>query len=437
MTIIEAVKNSIERVGCAFLYHADGELNELVACEPAFDGDVPVALCYLLGSGSTDITAGVARERVNIGVFFSLKTNFDFDAIENERLLDVCKKYAQRWLLSLNDDVFVRLVSLNSTERVYDTTTDILTAYAVNVTLEQVQGQTLCGFAPVLKRMQITKNGEYDVTGYDKADVNVLPTHTDLVVTKNGTYLPKDYGVDAFDKVEVNAIFGNIEQLQSTETAFGDGLISNWSRRADLSAWDTSKVTSATRCFLRCYRLIDLRVDTWNTSNFTDINNLFSFCTVLPELNVDNWDTSKVTNVLYTFEAMYAITTLNLSKWNMMSVNKGGNLMFSNSENLKSLIGYDTYENDLIDYDVICLSGFPVTLSLQWQSLLHYTSMLAVMKGLADITGAETPQTITFNSASWKNVRNDDDTIPSAKIIAERQAYLSSIAAEKGWTLIH
>lgn len=173
MTIIEAVKNSIERVGCAFLYHADGELNELVAREPAFDSDVPVALCYLLGSGSTDITAGVARERVNIGVFFSLKTNFDFDAIENERLLDVCKQYAQRWLLSLNDDVWLRLVSLNSTERVYDTTTDILTAYAVNVTLEQVQGQTLCGFAPILNRMQIDKNGTYDVTGYDVVEVNI------------------------------------------------------------------------------------------------------------------------------------------------------------------------------------------------------------------------------------------------------------------------
>lgn len=173
MTIIEAVKNSIERVGCAFLYHADGELNELVAREPAFDSDVPIALCYLLGSGSTDITAGVARERVNIGVFFSLKTNFDFDAIENERLLDVCKQYAQRWLLSLNGDVWLRLVSLNSTERVYDTTTDILTAYAVNVTLEQVQGQTLCGFAPILKRMQIDKNGTYDVTGYDVVEVNI------------------------------------------------------------------------------------------------------------------------------------------------------------------------------------------------------------------------------------------------------------------------
>lgn len=173
MTIIEAVKNSIERVGCAFLYHADGELNELVAREPAFDGDVPVALCYLLGSGSTDITAGVARERVNIGVFFSLKTNFDFDAIENERLLDVCKQYAQRWLLSLNDDAWLRLVSLNSTERVYDTTTDILTAYAVNVTLEEIHGQTLCGDVAVPRVLNITGNGSYDVAGYDMVNVNI------------------------------------------------------------------------------------------------------------------------------------------------------------------------------------------------------------------------------------------------------------------------
>lgn len=299
------------------------------------------------------------------------------------------------------------------------------------------EGEDLCEGDFMPNVLEVKKNGEYDVTGYDKADVNVLPICESLTVSQNGTYLPKDYGVDAFDKVEVDAVFGNVEQLQSDKTVYGEGLISTWSRRADLNSWDTSKVTGAMGCFSQCYRLVELRVDKWNTSNFTDINNLFSYCTVLPELNVDNWVTSKVTNVLYTFEKMTAIKFLNLSKWDMSAVNKGGNLMFANSKNLKSLIGDVQFENNLIDYDVICLKGFPVTLSLPWQSLLRYTSMLAVMKGLADITGAETPQTITFDSTAWNNVRNDDDTIPSAEIIAERQAYLSSIAAEKGWTLSH
>lgn len=62
--------------------------------------------------------------------------------------------------------------------------------------------------------------------------------------------------------------------------------------------------------------------------------------------------------------------------------------------------------------------------------------MLAVTKGLADLTG-QTAQTISFSRNAWNNMFNDDDTKPTADVIAERQATLSAIAASKNWNLSH
>lgn len=49
----------------------------------------------------------------------------------------------------------------------------------------------------------ITKNGKHVVSGYDLAEVEVQPVVSGIKVTENGTYLPSDYDVDAFNKVEV------------------------------------------------------------------------------------------------------------------------------------------------------------------------------------------------------------------------------------------
>ena len=62
--------------------------------------------------------------------------------------------------------------------------------------------------------------------------------------------------------------------------------------------------------------------------------------------------------------------------------------------------------------------------------------MLALTKGLADLTG-QTAQTISFSVNAWNNMFNDDNTIPTYDVIAERQARLSAIAAQKNWTIVH
>ena len=78
-----------------------------------------------------------------------------------------------------------------TTERVYDTTTDILTGIAVNVTLRELQGYSECDLP--YREMKITKNGVYDVVGYDAIDVDVSdgatveePEVYSFKVTENG-----------------------------------------------------------------------------------------------------------------------------------------------------------------------------------------------------------------------------------------------------------
>ena len=75
---------------------------------------------------------------------FADKSQFDFNAIENEQIIDRMKVKAYKWLQSLRLSTDLNVVSINSTQRLYDTTTDVLTGYAVNITIEEVDGIGAC-----------------------------------------------------------------------------------------------------------------------------------------------------------------------------------------------------------------------------------------------------------------------------------------------------
>lgn len=141
MTIIEKIKRSVEdATGLLFLYHAAGEINELIARAE----NLPVAFAFLLDSGTIDDVNGRYHERVTLAVMFADKSQFDFNAIENEQIIDRMKVKAYKWLQSLRLSTDLNVVSINSTQRLYDTTTDVLTGYAVNITIEEVDGIGTC-----------------------------------------------------------------------------------------------------------------------------------------------------------------------------------------------------------------------------------------------------------------------------------------------------
>lgn len=146
MTIVDKIFNSIQsELGASFpvYYHDEATLNLLTG-----DMDFPCALFQLLTTGNAVQEGGQVKERVSAAVFFVEKSEFDFNARDNEVIIDRCKKRAFRWLLSLSASQDVALYALNRTSRVYDQYDDILTGFGLFVDLSEMFGVTDCEDIP-------------------------------------------------------------------------------------------------------------------------------------------------------------------------------------------------------------------------------------------------------------------------------------------------
>lgn len=136
MTIIEKIQSSVKAgAGVPCYYQSAEQLNRI-----ADNMDYPCAYFFLLQQNTLNIDGGNFRERLQIAVFFVEPTEWDFDAIENEEIIDRCKIRAYKWLRSLLTSADFQIVSQNGTQRVYDEFDAILTGYAINVTIEELKG---------------------------------------------------------------------------------------------------------------------------------------------------------------------------------------------------------------------------------------------------------------------------------------------------------
>lgn len=207
MTFIDKLRITIERAtACRFYYNAAGELNEVLA-GVEIGGD-PIAFAYLLKGGEVDMQRNQLREGVNLAVFFCKKTEFDFNSYENEQLIDDCKRLAFGWLSLMRKSGYFETVGSITTERVYDTTTDILTGIAVNVTLRELQWYSECDLP--YRELKITKNGLYDVVGYDAIDVHV-PNGGDVKTPNDYTRDITENGLYKLQRMERYKIFVNVQ----------------------------------------------------------------------------------------------------------------------------------------------------------------------------------------------------------------------------------
>lgn len=493
MTFIEKVKESVElTTGCRFYYHAAGELNEVLAGVEI--GEEPIAFAYLLKGG--DVAVGKnCREGVNLAVFFCKKTDFDFNSYENEQLIDECKQIAFSWVSWFSKSNTLEIVGNVTTERVYDTTTDILTGIAVNITLRELVGYGMCDIKkPVLI---IEKNGVYTLGAYE-IKVDVHPKMVDLLAEDNGTYLPSEYGVEAFNKVDVD-----VPQL-GWEMVFSDGTKGAlyakklWSRnvfqygydiveldtstykidtshinkmpsfllycenlkRVDLSGLDTSNVTDMSRFLAYCRSLESVDLSVLDTSKVINMDYFADGTTSLKSINLSNFDTSnsitvgaflrdacvlesvdltsfntsKVINISEFFNRCYKLRTADMTSFDLTNLVYNVNKTFAACRELRSIIGEHTLED--VENGLTTLFGSRKSISISDSAYLRFSSMLAMLNSFADMTG-ENAQILTFHNNAWSNMYNDDDTIPDADTIAERQSRLSAIAAQKNWTIVY
>ena len=203
-------------------------------------------------------------------------------------------------------------------------------------------------------------------------------------------------------------------------------------QQLDVRGFDTSKVTTMRFMFNGCNSLQQLDVSRWDTSKVTDMSYMFKGCSSFQQLDVSNFDTSMVTSMYYMFHSCSSLKSLDISGWDTSKVTNTDD-MFYICRYLRSLIGDNTIQD--VENGLKTMIGLKVIIKTNY-SPIRFSSILALVNGLADLTGG-TAQTLTISAGSYKYMYNDDDTIPTADVIAERQARIAAICAAKNWNFAH
>ena len=285
---------------------------------------------------------------------------------------------------------------------------------------------------------------DVDVTQESLLDVKiggsagVLLQAKSVDITENGTsVVAPDDGFDGLKSVEINT---NVpKRFECGDAYFSPPSISATSikliellQKIDVSCWDTSKVKSMESMFNRLPNLQLLDASGWDTSNVTNMSYMFAFDSKFEYLYASGWDTSSVKTMQRMFHAC-SLLYLDTSGWNASNVTDFTNFVGYNYC-LPTIIGDKTLAD--VENGTVALRGIKVNISTTHCSILRFSSILALANGLADLTG-QTAQTITISSGSYDNMYNDDDTKPTADVIAERQARIAAICAAKNWNFAH
>ena len=147
-SIIDKIKESVEAViGVNRFYYNDGDGLNI----DLDNANYPCAFAQLIEAGTLQDKFGNFHERVAVGVFFANTTDIDMEPIANEKILTGLKKQALTWLATLNTNDEIQLAEVRGTDRVYIKSSDYdvrLTAFVVNVTLEEIQGYGACDITP-------------------------------------------------------------------------------------------------------------------------------------------------------------------------------------------------------------------------------------------------------------------------------------------------
>ena len=204
-------------------------------------------------------------------------------------------------------------------------------------------------------------------------------------------------------------------------------------RTIDVSSWDTSKVTIMLRTFGDNYLENIIGINNWDTSSLVSLYNTFGNCISLVNLDLNNWNTSKVATMWGLFHTCSKLKILDISGWDVSSCTDM-NGIFINCKSLLSIIGNKTLQD--VENGTVAFKGTKVNIATNVSPKLRFSSILALANGLEDLTGA-TAQNLTISGGSYNNMYNDDDTVPTAEVIAERQARIAAICAAKNWNFAH
>ena len=266
----------------------------------------------------------------------------------------------------------------------------------------------------------------------------VLLQAKSVEITENGTsVVAPDDGFDGLKSVEINT---NVPKRFECGDAYFSPLnigvtsisITGQLQKLNISCWDTSRVTNMNYIFQNFTNLRLLDISGWNTSRVTNMNGMLRGFRYMKSIDVSGFDTSNVISMESMFRDDTSLHSVDVSKWNASNVANANNI-FNNCISLCTIIGNNTLQD--VENGTVALRGTKVNIGTDY-SPLRFSSILALANGLADLTG-QTAQTLVISKYSYNNMYNDDDTIPSADVIAERQARIAAICAAKNWNFAH
>ena len=173
-----------------------------------------------------------------------------------------------------------------------------------------------------------------------------------------------------------------------------------------------------------------------DTSLITNMYSVFQNCSALQTLDVRGWDVSNVISMWNMFYGCNALQTLDVSGWNIGKVENTYGI-FGDCHTLRTLIGDHTIEEVESGTITALKNAGKSTTNVQYGGMprLRYSSLLALVNGIYDRAKVSTG-ILNLPAQAFNRCCNDDDTIPNATMIAERQAKIRSVCAAKGYNLI-
>lgn len=269
----------------------------------------------------------------------------------------------------------------------------------------QYVGESLCDDMEI-KEIELTKNGVYDIIGYDRAFVNVRPVVTleDITITDNGEYTCGE-SFDGFGKVNVylqaKLKFSSIANSVNSSCINADG------------EWEYGK-------------LID-----W--SNLTNVSGAWASASNLTKFDYPFMNTSNITNFELCFRRCSSLRWLDIRGWDFGKANASKVHIFHDNIGVRTLIGDCTLE-DVENNGVTVFDNAKSSAGTYYCNYVRYSSLLAGAYGVADLS-EDTAQVFSISKTTWNSMYNDDNTKPSAEIIAQRQNKLTEILTNKNWTI--
>jgi len=149
--------------------------------------------------------------------------------------------------------------------------------------------------------ISITANGEYDVTNYTDANVNII---NDYNVKMNTSFTSS--------KPNFVSNITNLPVVDLSNVTTASGLCSGFSSLISVPSLNFTNITDFSNAFNNCKSLLsfDMAQMTPSTANTINMQNMFARCDNIQ--TIDNLDIKNVTSLYTAFSECKKLTTLNL-----------------------------------------------------------------------------------------------------------------------------